>query len=179
MTAPDPRAAAIRFCPRCGQAMRYEPRYGRVRPVCGACRYIHFIDPKVAVCVLVERAGALLMIRRRGDPERGKWSFPAGFMDADEDPAQAAAREALEETGLEVRVTALLDAIPRRDAHEGADLLLVYRAEIVGGRLAAGDDAERAEFFTAEQIPAELAFTSTKLVLARWLAHEWPAAPGR
>lgn len=167
----DPLTSQIKFCVRCGQAMDYGPKQGRLRPVCPACNYTHFIDPKVAVAVIVERAGQLLMIRRKGEPERGKWSFPAGFMDAGEDPARAAEREALEETGLQVRVTTLFDVFPKFGPHEGADVLIVYRAEIAGGMLAAGDDAEQVAFFSPEGLPTELAFISTEAVLAQWRAR--------
>lgn len=171
-SAPPPgaRVAEIKHCVRCGQAVEYRPIEGAVRPVCPACRRIHFIDPKVAVAVLVERGPELLMIRRRSDPERGKWSMPAGFVDAGEDPARAAEREAREETGLVVQVTGLVDVIPKTESNEGADILIVYRAEARGGELAAGDDAVEVGYFSAERLPADLAFASTRRVIARWLA---------
>lgn len=167
----DALTAQIKFCVRCGQAMEYRQKQGRLRPVCSACRYTHFIDPKVAVAVIVERDGQVLMIRRKGQPERGKWSFPAGYMDAGEDPARAAEREALEETGLQVRVTSLFEVFPKFGPTEGADVLIVYCAEIVGGELVAGDDAEHVAFFPAESPPAELAFISTQTVLTHWRAR--------
>jgi ADP-ribose pyrophosphatase YjhB (NUDIX family) len=171
VTAPlPPRAAEYKFCLRCGQALEHRPTEGAVRPVCPACGKIHFIDPKVAVAVIVERGETLLLIQRKGDPEKGKWSMPAGFVDAGEDPARAAEREAREETGLHVRVTALLDVIAKAEPAEGADILIVYRAEAVGGALAPGDDAAAAGFFAPADLPAELAFASTRVVIARWLA---------
>jgi ADP-ribose pyrophosphatase YjhB (NUDIX family) len=165
----EARTAAIKFCTRCGGAMEYREAFGAVRPVCPACGHVHFIDPKVAVCVLVERDGQVLMIRRRSDPERGKWSFPAGFMDAGEAPARAAEREALEETGLRVRVTALLDVIAKSEAVEAADILIVYRAEADDGVPAPGDDADEARYFPRDELPTELAFASTRIVIERWV----------
>lgn len=165
----DARTVAIKFCTRCGSALEYREKYGAMRPVCPACGHTHFVDPKVAVCVLVERDGQVLLIRRKGEPERGKWSLPAGFVDAGEAPARAAEREALEETGLRVRVTALLDVIARSEASEGADILIVYRADVLEGELVAGDDADEARYFLREQLPAELAFASTRLVIAKWV----------
>lgn len=167
----DPRLADIKFCVRCGRPVEYRRAEGAVRPVCPACGRIHFLDPKVAVAVIVERGETVLLIRRRGEPERGKWSMPAGFVDAGEDPARAAEREAEEETGLRVRVTALLDVIAKTEAMEGADILIVYRAEAVGGALAPGDDAAEAGFFAPSDLPAELAFASTRRVLSRWRAR--------
>lgn len=170
MSAPalPPRAAEYRHCLRCGQPLEARPVEGVLRPVCSACRKVHYIDPKVAVAVLVEQGAALLLIQRRGDPERGKWSLPAGFVDAGEDPARAAEREVREETGLRVQTAALVDVLPRIEPLEGADILIVYRAEVVGGDLAPGDDAAQAAFFGPAAIPADLAFASTRRVIARW-----------
>lgn len=164
----DSHAAQIKFCPRCAHAVEHRRIQGAVRPVCPNCRYIHYIDPKVAVALVIERGGRLLLIKRNQNPEKGKWSAPAGFVDAGEDPARAAEREALEETGLRVRVVELLELLPKSDPVEVADILLVYRAEIVGGLLTAGDDADLVSFFGPDEIPADLAFGSAHHITARW-----------
>ena len=157
----------INFCLRCGHALEYREAYGRVRPVCPQCRRIHFIDPKVAVGVVIERAGKLLLVRRANDPERGKWSVPAGFVDKGEDPAHAAAREAEEETGLKVRITGLFDVIAKEQDMEGADIFIAYQAEVMSGEPAPGDDASDAGYFSPAELP-ELAFASTRKIIARW-----------
>ena len=36
------------YCPRCGSTVNHEERFGKVRPVCQQCGWIHFVDPKVA-----------------------------------------------------------------------------------------------------------------------------------
>jgi ADP-ribose pyrophosphatase YjhB (NUDIX family) len=160
----------IHFCTQCGQPVEQRQTHGARRPVCPACGHIHFIDPKVAVAVVVERDGALLLIQRKGAPEAGKWSVPAGYVDAGEDPARAAEREAHEETGLAVRVTALWDVIAKTEPQEGADILIVYLAEITGGDLQAGDDAAQALFHTRDRLPPldQIAFGSAKRIVLRW-----------
>lgn len=90
--------------------------------------------------------------------------MPAGFVDAGEDPAHAAERECLEETSLQVRVTALMDVIAGREHPHGADIIIVYRGEIVGGELCAGDDADQADFFDRLHLPP-LAFKATFKIL--------------
>ena len=74
-------SAEINFCIRCGHTLEMRQAFGRLRPVCPTCGRIHFIDPKVAVGVVIEREGKILLIRRANPPEQGKWSFPAGFVD--------------------------------------------------------------------------------------------------
>jgi 8-oxo-dGTP diphosphatase len=158
----------INFCVRCGHAVEYREVYGAVRPVCPQCGRVHFIDPKVAVGVVIEREGKLLLIRRDNDPERGKWSFPAGFVDGGEDPARAALREAAEETGLTVRLTALLDVVARESKTEGADFVIVYRAEVVDGEPTPGDDASEVRYFGPNESPELANFASTRKIIARW-----------
>lgn len=154
----------IRFCPQCAAAVRLEMRYGRLRPVCPECGWIHFSDPKVAAGVVVCLEGKVLLIRRNNEPQAGLWSIPAGFIDAHEIPTCAAERECLEETGLEVRCTDLMQVFGGREHPRGADILIVYRAEIVGGRLQAGDDAGQVCFYSLDDLPP-LAFQSTKEIL--------------
>jgi len=161
----------INFCVRCGHSLETREAFGKVRPVCPQCGRVHFMDPKVAVALVVERDRKLLLVRRTNDPERGKWSMPAGFVDRGEDPAEAAAREGLEETGLTVRITQLMEVLGKGGDTEGADILIVYRAEAVAGELTPGDDASEAGYFGPDELPA-LAFASTRKVIARWKAGD-------
>ncbi|OGO27656.1 MAG: hypothetical protein A2W33_06335 [Chloroflexi bacterium RBG_16_52_11] len=154
----------VRFCIECGSALHIEERFGKPRPVCPACGWTFFPDPKVAAAVFVEQDKKVLLVRRSMEPQRGYWSLPAGFIDAGEDPMDAAIRECLEETGLEVSVVALLDIIYGQEHPRGANFVIVYKGEIVSGKLQAGDDVDAASFFAWDQLPP-LAFTTTRRVL--------------
>ncbi len=152
------------FCPRCGTAVVHEERFGKVRPVCPRCGWIHFIDPKVAAAVLIEQDGRVLLVRRVNEPFRGMWTLPAGFVNGGEDPAEAAARECLEETGLNVRVTRVFDIVAGKEHPRGADFVIVYHAEIVSGELTPADDADAVDWFPLNELPP-LAFRATQKVL--------------
>jgi 8-oxo-dGTP diphosphatase len=127
---------------------------GRERPACATCGQVVFIDPKVAVSVLVQRAGQVLLVQRGHDPGRGAWCPPCGFVDAGEHPELAAARETREETGLAVTIGALQAIYVVEDDPRGAGLLLVYT-----GVLAAhtdptpGADMLAAGFFSPDALP--------------------------
>jgi ADP-ribose pyrophosphatase YjhB (NUDIX family) len=153
-----------RYCLQCGAALELRELFGKPRPACPACGWVYFADPKVAAGVLVEDARGVLLVRRVNEPGRGLWSFPAGFVDAREDPALAAARECLEETGLQVRVTGLARVVTGREHERGADIVLVYAAQITGGALHPGDDADQADFFPRHALP-RLAFRATREAL--------------
>lgn len=160
------RTHLIRFCPLCGTPTEEKELFGKTRPVCPECGWIHFADPKVAAAVLIEQDGRVLLVRRANEPFRGLWTLPAGFVDAREDPAEAAARECLEETGLSVRVMRVLDVVAGREHERGADFVIVYLAEVLAGKLSPMDDADAADWFPRDHLPP-LAFNATKKVLAQ------------
>ena len=141
----------------------------KLRKVCPACDYIYFTDPKVGVGVLVIHQGRILLVKRGMMPEKGKWSIPAGFLDYGEDPQRTAEREVLEETNLRVKIYELVDIYHNRQAmtNGGASLFILYRADLLGGSLKAGDDASEACFFEPDDLP-ELAFASTQDAIRRW-----------
>ena len=145
------------FCTACAGRLDASGQH----PVCTACGRTHFRDPKVGVGVVAhDQEGRLLLVRRGVGPGRGLWALPAGFVDADEDPRVAAAREAYEETGLRVEVGAVVDVYPT-PGRGGASFFLAFEATVVGGELAAADDALDAGFFGPDDLP-ELAFESTR-----------------
>lgn len=150
---------APRFCSACAAPLTVGDRH----PVCTGCGRTHYRDPKVGVgVVVVDDLGRLLLVRRGVGPGKGLWALPAGFVDAGEDPRAAAAREALEETGLEVAVGRVVDAYPGAPAGRGgASFFLAFEATVVGGALQAADDALDARFFDGGDLP-ELAFPSTR-----------------
>jgi len=101
-------------------------------------------------------------------PFQGLWSLPAGFVNAFELPEDAVVREVLEETGLVVKVVRLATVLSGREHPRGADILLVYQVERVGGALQAGDDAGDAAWFALDALPP-LAFESTRKILQQVL----------
>ena len=152
------------YCTACAGMLDESGRH----PVCTGCGRVHHRDPKVGVGVVVlDDRRRLLLVRRGVGPGKGLWALPAGFVDAGEDPRAAAARETLEETGLQVTVGRVVDVYPNPVAGRGgASFFLAFEAEVVGGTLAAADDVTDAGFFGADELP-ELAFASTEDAAAR------------
>lgn len=166
--SPDTAPAWVAFCPRCASPMRTRFVVDKPRRACPACGYVYFTDPKVGVGVAVLNDGKLLLVRRARNPERGKWSLPAGFVDQGEDPGVAAAREALEETGLVVAIDSVIDVYFNPPDQGSASIFILYRATRIEGEPVAGDDADAAGFFGLDQLP-ELAFASTRAAVAQLL----------
>jgi ADP-ribose pyrophosphatase YjhB (NUDIX family) len=156
----------VNYCVRCGAKLIRVERFGAVRPACPDCDWVYFPDPKVAAAALIVRDERVLLVRRDNEPQRGLWTLPAGFVDAGEDPAQAAERECLEETGLRAQVTGLFDVIYGQEHPRGAHILIVYLARVQPGRLEPGDDVDRAGYFPLGELPP-LAFDTTRRVLTK------------
>jgi ADP-ribose pyrophosphatase YjhB (NUDIX family) len=95
-----------------------------------------------AVTAVVLRGDQLLLTKR---VDTGEWAPVTGILDPGEEPAVGAAREALEETGVEVRVDRLasVSASPRI-VHDNGDigvyLDLTFACTWLRGEARVGDD---------------------------------------
>ncbi len=157
------------YCPHCGSPLGTGQAFGRLRPLCAYCGYVHFLDPKVAVAALIVDGGRVLLVRRALPPAVGQWALPAGYMDREESPEAALLREIQEETGLVVRAGELQAVLPLAGWDEPRGLLLVYAATPESGTLAPGDDAGDVHWFTPAELPwDEIAFDSTAALLREW-----------
>ena len=158
----SPLAPAARYCRQCGAALA--PGSAGAPPRCLRCGHVSYTDPKVAAGVVVERAGRLLLVRRDHDPALGRWSFPAGYVDAGEVVEAAAAREAREETGLDVRLTRLLGVY----SSAGEQVVFVaYAGEAPGGEARAGDEVSAVRWFEPAAI-GDLAFPHDPAIVEAW-----------
>jgi len=171
----------MNYCPQCGQPLSDGFRFGKQRRVCEACGFVHFRDPKVAVVVFIPAGNRILMVQRAVNPGQGKWALPAGYIDYGEDPREAGIREVREETGLEIRITRLIDVLgPDPSGENPASIVILFEGERVGGTLEAADDARQAVFFTPGKIPlGDIAFESTWRLIERWMSAQTPEpSPG-
>ncbi len=152
------------YCPLCGNPLIICEVAGQHRPKCFLCNFIHFSDPKVAVGVIATKNDLVLLQKRRHNPGKGKWSFPAGYVDAGEKVEEAALREVRDETLVEVKLGGLVGVY----SEAGSPLVfIVYRGVIVGGEPGPGDESLEAALFSVESIPP-LAFPHDEQILEDW-----------
>jgi len=137
-------------------------------------------NPYLTVDVVIEVPGGIVMIERAREPIG--WALPGGFVDYGEDPADAARREVMEETGLEVELTELLGTYgaPDRDPRQhNVSIVYVGRAS---GVPVGGDDAATASVVSLDALPSPLCFDHARILADyQWLKQtgERPVpAPG-
>jgi ADP-ribose pyrophosphatase YjhB (NUDIX family) len=154
-----------RFCPLCGTRMRAIVEHHVKRRGCPKCGFIAYRNPVPACGVVIEKGGSVLLARRAHEPRLGCWGIPAGFMEYGEHPETTAVREALEETGLRVKLTGLFGVYAGRDDPRTRAVLILYHARVVGGRLEAGDDASEVGYYPLDWLPRPIAFRAHREAL--------------
>ncbi len=124
---------------------------------------------------MVVRAGAVLLVERAAEPLKGRWTLPGGVVELGETLEAALVRELQEETGLEVRVLELveaLDRITRDDAQRVRYhfVLLDYLCEPAAGEARAGSDVAAVVWAQPEEFAAYDVPKKTCEVIERALA---------
>ncbi|BCR04446.1 NUDIX hydrolase [Desulfuromonas versatilis] len=126
--------------------------------ICPNCQatVLKYRNPFPTVDIIIRQGGKIVLIERKNEP-RG-WALPGGFVDYGESLEAAAAREALEETGLvmvnlrQFRAYSAPDRDPRQH-----NISMVFIAD-GRGELRGGDDAARAVAFDLDALPSPLCF---------------------
>lgn len=161
----DPRLE-IPHCPECGASewvRRVPERDDRTRRCCARCGYVHYVGPALAAGAIVhDDRGRVCLLRRAWDPGRGRWSFPGGFVDVDEEPRAAAVRETEEETGLYAEIERLVGLYPSRGPQEKRVIIAVFAARLTGISARNSDESMETRWFGRPEIPwDDLAFESS------------------
>jgi ADP-ribose pyrophosphatase YjhB (NUDIX family) len=168
-------AASLNHCTHCGGRLVLGPVEGeeRDRLVCGDCKHIAYVNPRLVVSTLpVTDDGHVLLIRRGFEPGRGLWAQPGGFLEVDETATEGAIRETLEETGLHVVPGEIVGLYARLEA---AVIVIAFEARITGGEARTGPEALEVRAFRPEDLPwPEIAFRTTWYALADWLERRRP-----
>lgn len=126
--------------------------------------------PRPAVtadCVVItkEAEARVLLIERGGEPFKGCWALPGGFMNMDETTEQCAFRELEEETGMKIGEVHQIGAYSRVDRDpRGRTITVAYLAVVDAPIAVKGqDDAAKAQWFPLSALP-ELAFDHEEIM---------------
>lgn len=111
------------------------------------------------------KAVNVLLIERGGEPCKGCWAFPGGFLEMDESAEEGAKRELMEETGLTTAMVRQFHAFsaPDRDPRDRV-LTIAYYSVIRLSEVKGMDDAKQAKWFPLNAVPKQLAFDHAEML---------------
>jgi ADP-ribose pyrophosphatase YjhB (NUDIX family) len=135
------------YCPHCGSELAQKWEGHRDRPACDGCGFVQYQNPAPTVSILVVEEGRVLLGQRGGEPGRGTWALPSGYIEYGDDFLTTAVQEVREETGLEVRIESVLNVVSSFLSERFHFFSLFVTARVLGGELAAGDDLLAVEWF--------------------------------
>lgn len=114
--------------------------------------------PIVGVGGVVIVDGKVLLVRRASEPLRGQWSLPGGLVELGETLEEAVRRELREETGLDIRVVAVVEVFERIMRDDAGRIqyhfvLVDYLCERVAGEAHASSDVLDVAWATPDSLP--------------------------
>ena len=146
--------SGMQFCPKCANSLEERILEGKVRQACTTCDFVFYRDPKPVAGVLAFKDEKLLLIQRGNEPKLGLWSFPTGYVDIGDTPAETAVREAKEEADVDIELDRLLGVYSNESR---TVVLIIYVGRVIAGTPAGRAEALDACLFAPEALP-ELAF---------------------
>ena len=158
----------MNFCNHCAAPVEQKiPNLDdKHRYCCTKCKKIHYENPKPIVGILPIYQNKILLCQRAIEPQKYKWTIPAGFMENGETAENGALREAQEEAGITVKLKGLhaIYSIPKI-----SQVYLTFLGEMTNDSILKGHETLDTKFVSIDEIPwKDLAFESIKFVLKRY-----------
>ena len=128
--------------------------------------------PIAGVGVVVFRNEEVLLVKRKRAPYKGQWSIPGGKQELGETVTQAARRELMEETGVEVNELTLIDVVDIIVRDEEGKILYHYivadyRAHWLSGECSPGDDAQDVQWFNLNKLGSISLLDKTRKIILK------------
>ncbi len=159
---------SMNFCSHCGARLTFLTPEGDDRPrhICPKCARIHYINPRLVVGCVVEWENKILLCKRAIEPRYGKWTIPAGYLEAGETAAEGAERETFEEAHARVEIIAPYTLLNLTFVNQ---IYLMFRARLIDGTYGEGSESLAVALFDERDIPwDELAFSAVRDTLRHY-----------
>jgi 8-oxo-dGTP diphosphatase len=129
--------------------------------------------PLVGVGGFIHKEGKVLLIKRKFEPNKGKWSLPGGLLEVGEDPEEGAAREVREEVGLEVVKEGLLQVANEVIKDDKGTvryhfILLDYLMKPRGDKITLNQESEEYAWFEPSAIENLDTTENTKMIARKY-----------
>jgi NADH pyrophosphatase NudC (nudix superfamily) len=139
----------MKFCPKCGQNLKMAEIDGRPWLCCSSnsCDYVFWDNPTPVVAALVERDGAVVLVRNKEWPAKN-YGLVTGFLEKGETPESGVLREVKEELGLDGRI---VDFIGYYSFYEMNQLILAFHVQ-VQGEIVLGEELAESKMILPEKL---------------------------
>jgi ADP-ribose pyrophosphatase len=113
--------------------------------------------PRIGVGAITIRDGKILLVKRGVQPSIGLWAIPGGTLKLGETMQECAAREMMEETGVEIKVGKCLYVFDYLEKDEAGKIkfqfvVIDFAGDYISGEPKGADDAEEAAWFAPEEL---------------------------
>jgi 8-oxo-dGTP diphosphatase len=118
--------------------------------------------PTTVDALIIEK-GRILLVKRKFEPYRRFWAIPGGFVEEGETVEEACSREALEETGMKIKLVKFLGVYsdPKRDPR--GTITIAFIAKPLSKETKGDIEVEKVKWFELDKLPT-LAFDHKKIV---------------
>ena len=142
----------MNFCSNCSMPLSCRIPEGDDRPrfICENCEIIYYENPKMVVGCIPQWQGRILFCKRSIEPQYGKWTIPAGYLENGETVIEGAIRETLEEACAKVKN---LKPYTLYDLTFINQVYLIFRADLVDLNFGAGEESLEVKLFREDDIP--------------------------
>lgn len=131
-----------------------------------------YATPKVDVRAAIVREGRILLVQERADE---RWAMPGGWADVGDLPSEMVAREAREESSLEVVARKVIGVYDANRAGTPIEFYHAYKVvflcDVTGGEPAPGEETLAVDFFDPAELPPLSGERTAARHIAEALAH--------
>ena len=140
-----------RFCPQCGGGLAARDTGSVSRPTCPAeaCGFVAWDNPVPVIAAIVETAGRIVLARNVAWPEK-VFGLVTGYLERDEAPEAAVAREVGEELGLRATAVKLVGLYPFAEKNQ---LIIAYHV-IADGRIVLNEELAEYRLIDPDKLKA-------------------------
>jgi ADP-ribose pyrophosphatase YjhB (NUDIX family) len=162
----------MKYCHHCAAplVLRVPSGDDKLRHCCDDCNSIFYLNPKNVVGTLPVWEDKVLLCKRAIQPQLGKWTLPAGFMENGETSLSGAVSETIEEAGAQISISEdslyTLFNLPAIN-----QVYMFFRAELSNLDFCAGVESQEVALFGQHEIPwDEIAFPVVRSTLEYFFA---------
>lgn len=159
----------IKYCNQCGAPVKLSIPADDTheRHICTRCGFIQYQNPRIIVGCLPVWEGKILIAKRAIEPQYGKWTLPAGFMENAETLEEGAARETKEETGAIVKVDYLQAMFSLKQVNQ---VYALFKADMQEAQFHSTAETLECKLVTPDEIPWDkLAFRAIEFALKSYI----------